>query len=79
MTKRFAVVGAAAILLVGMPLLAQVNDNSVSDTNLEPLPSSQPVLEYVLTGVFLLAALAIGFMPSKRALEEVVLARGGPL
>jgi hypothetical protein len=76
---RLAIVGAAVILLVGMPLYAQVNDDSVSDTNLEPLPSSQPVLEYVLTGVFLLAALAIGFMPSKRSTEEFVLARGGPL
>jgi hypothetical protein len=68
-----------AMLLCGSPLLAQVNDDSVSSTNIEPLPGSQPVLEYVLTGFFLLAALAIGFLPSKRSTEELVLPRGGPL
>jgi preprotein translocase subunit SecG len=76
---RLAVISAAVVLLVLAPLQAQVNDDSVSDTNVEPLPSSQPVLEYVLTGVFLLAALAIGFLPSKRSTEELVIARGGPL
>jgi hypothetical protein len=76
---RLAIISAAMILLVMAPLQAQVNDDSVSDTNVEPLPSSQPVLEYVLTAVFLLAALAIGFLPSKRSTEELVIARGGPL
>ena len=73
------IVVLAAVLMGTAPVLAQVNEDGVSATNIEPLAGSQPVLEYVLTGVFLLAALAIGFMPSKRSTEELVLPRGGPL
>ncbi|HVP11879.1 MAG TPA: hypothetical protein VMV94_11925 [Phycisphaerae bacterium] len=79
MTARLTILIIAAILLCGVPLSAQVNDDTVSASNVEPLPTSQPVLEYVLTGIFLLAALAVGFMPSKRSVEELVLPRGGPL
>lgn len=57
----------------------QIDDDGVSPDNVEKLPTSTPVLEYVLTGFFLLAALGIGFLPSKRSHEELVLPRGGPL
>ena len=49
---------------------AQINDPSVSNENIELLKGSQPVLEYALAGAFLLAALAIGFKPSKRNVEK---------
>jgi hypothetical protein len=75
---RLTIVCMAVAVLCCSPLLAQINEDSVSAVNIEPLAGSQPVLEYVLTGVFLLAALAIGFMPSKRTTEELVLPRGGP-
>lgn len=67
------------VLLIAAPVLAQVNDDTVTEGNVERLPESTPVLEYILTGVFLLAALAIGFMPSKRVNEDIVLPRSGPL
>jgi hypothetical protein len=67
------------VLGLGYVAQAQVNDQTVSEGNIEQLESSQPIIEYVLAGVFLLASLAIGFKPSKRATEELVLPRGGPL
>ncbi len=49
---------------------AQINDPSVKDENIDMLPAKRPILEYALAGGFLLAALAIGFKPTKRTGSE---------
>jgi len=59
-----------AIVYTAALALGQLNDPSVQGENIPLLPAKEPVLEYVLAGVFLLAALAIGFMPSKRSADE---------
>jgi hypothetical protein len=45
---------------------AQINDDTVKLDNLEQMPLSRPIAEYALAGGSLVAALAIGFFPSKR-------------
>jgi len=61
-------VALAAILSVGAaPALAQIVEEGVKPQNIDELPMKRPVLEYVLAGVFLLAALGLGFMTSKRS------------
>ncbi|HKQ50260.1 MAG TPA: hypothetical protein VJZ71_19460 [Phycisphaerae bacterium] len=57
---------AAATTVAG----AQINDPSVKDGNIQLLPEKRPIVEYVLAGGFLLAALAVGFKPTKRAGSE---------
>ncbi len=59
------VLSAAAITAFG-----QINDSSVKPDNIELLPVKRPILEYALAGGFLLAALAIGFKPTKRTGNE---------
>lgn len=49
---------------------AQINDPTVKDGNIDLLPTKKPIVEYALAGGFLLAALAIGFKPTKRAGSE---------
>lgn len=48
---------------------AQANDPSIPAGNIDLLPDSSPVLEWILGGVCLLAALAIGLNPSKRSTQ----------
>lgn len=79
MWRRQATVAVVILCVVAASAWGQVNSDGISTTNIEPLPESSPILEYVLTGFFLLAALGIGFMPSKRSQEDLVLPRGGPL
>ena len=50
--------------------LGQINDPSVKPENIDLLPAKRPIVEYALAGGFLLAALAIGFKPAKRAGNE---------
>lgn len=57
----------AIVVCLAPPLLAQVNDESVQEGNIEKLPTDRPVIEYALAGCFLLAAMAVGFKTSKRA------------
>ncbi len=58
----------AAILVAGATsALAQVIEEGVKAQNIDELPMKRPVIEYVLAGVFLLAALGLGFMTSKRS------------
>lgn len=65
------VVALGAVLFgVILPVAAQINDSSVQPENIELLKSEAPVLHYALAGGFLLAALAVGFKPSKRAVEQ---------
>lgn len=52
------------------PVAAQTNDPSVQEGNIELADQSQPILEYALGAGFLLAAMAIGFKPSKRSETE---------
>ncbi|MFH1416965.1 MAG: hypothetical protein ABII12_01575 [Planctomycetota bacterium] len=67
MMRKILVCVALAVLLFTAPLNAQINDDSVSEGNIERLPDKNPVLEWVLSGVFLLAALGVGFNASKRS------------
>lgn len=57
----------STILLMAAPVVAWSQDaNVVNPDNVDLLPLARPIVEYTLAGAFLLAALAIGFMPSKR-------------
>lgn len=52
---------------MAVPVVAWSQDaNVVSPDNVDLIPLARPIVEYTLAGAFLLAALAIGFMPSKR-------------
>lgn len=79
MWQKRVMFALTVVFLVAPMASGQVNDDGIPPNNVERLPESSPVLEYVLTGLFLLAALGIGFMPSKRSQEDLVLPRGGPL
>ena len=48
------------------PALAQINDENVRPDNIDKIESDRPITEFALAGGFLVAVLAIGFMPSKR-------------
>jgi hypothetical protein len=70
--KRLVVKLAFALLLtfVAAPVRAQINDSSVTPGNIDTIqPSQRPIFEYILAGGSLVAALAIGFKPSKRVLD----------
>jgi hypothetical protein len=54
------------VLSFATPLLAQVNEEGMRESNIEQLPMERPVVEYVMLVVFLLAALGVGFYTSKR-------------
>ncbi len=63
-----AVVLAAMVLAArATPALAQIVEEGVKSENIDELAMKRPVTEYVLAGVFLLAALGLGFMTSKRS------------
>jgi hypothetical protein len=64
--RRILPLISLAILGVAAIAVAQENDPSISAENVDKLPLSRPIIEYALAGGGLLAALAIGFMPSKR-------------
>lgn len=53
------------VLLMPVMVAAQEAD-VVSSDNVELLPLARPIVEYTLAGAILVAALAIGLMPSRR-------------
>ncbi|MCG8404612.1 MAG: hypothetical protein MI923_05380 [Phycisphaerales bacterium] len=67
MTLRILFLLTVLILLLASPAGAQINlDENIRMDNVEALPFERPILEYVCAVGFLLAALAIGFKPSRR-------------
>ena len=67
---RRTVLSVALLASATTVAVAQINDPSVKDGNIDLLPTKKPMVEYALAGGFLLAALAIGFKPTKRAGNE---------
>ena len=67
---RRTVLSVALLASATTVAVAQINDPSVKDGNIDLLPTKKPMVEYALAGGFLLAALAIGFKPTKRAGSE---------
>jgi len=67
--RRILLIAFVTLLVVAPMLAAQDTDNGVSPDNVEKLPLARPIVEYAIAGAALLAALAIGFMPAKRAKE----------
>lgn len=65
MTLRHTTLVVSLLLLVPALVLGQDAD-SVSTDNVELLPLSRPIVEYTLAGAILVAAFAIGLMPSRR-------------
>ncbi len=65
--RKIMVCVVVVFLLFAAPLGAQINDISVTGDNIERLPDKNPVLEWVLSGVFLVAALGVGFNANKRS------------
>jgi hypothetical protein len=68
--KKLMAIMTAVVLAAASCARGQENDPSVPPDNVDKPPAKQPVLEYALAGGFLLAALAIGFMPSRRSKDE---------
>ena len=57
-----------SIMGIACPLTAsgQINDPAIKPVNVARLESKRPLIEYSMAGAFIVAALAIGFKPSKR-------------
>ena len=70
MILRRLFVFVSAVLLTALPAAAQVNADALDPQNIQPLDAAQPTLAYVCGGLFLLAAMAVGFKPSKRTRDE---------
>ena len=70
MLLRRLFVSAFAVLLTALPAAAQVNTDVLDSENIQLLDAAQPTLAYVCGGMFLLAAMAVGFKPSKRTRDE---------
>ena len=62
---------AAALVIAFMvatrPALGQIVEEGVRQDNVETLPSSRPIVEYIIAGVCIFGSLAIGFKSSNRA------------
>ena len=63
--------GAALTLIAGLilvdPAFGQMVEEGVRQDNVERLESARPILEYIIAGVCIFGALAIGFKSSNRA------------
>jgi len=70
MVLRRLLVFVSAVLLTALPVVAQVNTDAIDPENIQRLDAAQPTLAYVCGGLFLLAAMAVGFKPSKRSRDE---------
>ncbi|MBN2563063.1 MAG: hypothetical protein JXQ75_19230 [Phycisphaerae bacterium] len=68
MIRTILALALATVLVLGVasPLAAQINDETVTEGNVQELPMNRPIGEYALAGCFLLAALGIGFWTSRR-------------
>lgn len=67
--KRYSLAILLLICVTASPVFAQNVDNSsavVRQDNIDALESKRPILEYGLAGVFLLSAMGLAFMNSKR-------------
>lgn len=64
---RKALFAVTILILNGAaPLMAQINEAGVTEDNIEMLPMERPLAEYALLGLFLVAALGLGFFSSRR-------------
>jgi len=70
MILRRLFVSLSVVLLTAVPAAAQVNTDAIDPENIPLLDAAQPTLAYVCGGLFLLAAMAVGFKPSKRLRDE---------
>lgn len=66
MARRILAVVLIILLCGTASVFGQVNEGGLAADNIEELPMKRPVLEYALAGCSLLAAMAIGFLTSKR-------------
>ena len=70
-TRRMMRVGmpavVACLLATASVALGQINGEGVRADNIEVLEASRPILEYIIAGVCIFGALAIGFKSSNRA------------
>ncbi len=66
MARRILAVVLLILLCGTASVSGQVNEGGLAADNIEELPMKRPVLEYALAGCSLLAAMAIGFLTSKR-------------
>lgn len=59
---------ALIILVLASPALGQMvtGPGEIDPENIDKLPFNRPLKEYVAAGAFLVAAMGLGFMPSKR-------------
>ncbi len=64
-----AVLASIALMMHASPVLGQVGEG-IAEDNLPMLEMERPLMEWVCAFLFGAAALAIGFMPSKRAHDE---------
>ncbi len=58
---------AVLVLIAAAGAFAQANDPSIPAGNIDLMQDKSPILEWILGGVILLAALAVGLNPSKRS------------
>ena len=64
---RFVIVLMVAVLLSPLVASAQAIPNEdVKPENIKRLDFERPIVEYICAGGFIVAAMAIGFKPSKR-------------
>ncbi len=66
MLARILFLTSTALLSLGTPLLAQINDGTIKPEAINELPMERPIVEYVLLVLFLLAAMGLGFFTSRR-------------
>ncbi len=68
MSRRALSTAAVATVLATQGLaLGQISGEGVRLDNIESLESARPILEYIIAGVCIFGALAIGFKSSNRA------------
>ncbi|MBK8267920.1 MAG: hypothetical protein IPK83_06285 [Planctomycetes bacterium] len=65
---RSMLAAMAILIFMSVPALAQVvpEGTEIAPDNIAALEYSRPLVEYALAILFLLLAMGIGFMPSKR-------------
>ena len=68
---RSVLPAAAAVAVVSIvavqPALGQIVEEGVRQDNVDVLPSSRPIVEYIIAGVCIFGSLAIAFKSSNRA------------
>ncbi len=69
MTRRILILAMAFLLCGSTLVIAQINDATVSDDNIPPLPTERPWLQWALVGIFIVGAIGLGVFSSKRTHE----------